>query len=121
MKAVLDARAEMGGISSLELIGSLVASGMDSQYKETLNFDAVTGKAAKDSEGKSKSSSGNELKLDAATGLISGKGYQDQIEFNPGTSYAVTVNARHSGFQKKSGENMGSGITMQEATTSTLD
>ncbi len=93
--------------------------------KTSSNFEyqssAITGKAAKDSNGNSKSGGDDGLKLDAPTALISGKGYQDVIEFNPGTSYAVTVTARHSGFQKKSGENMGNGITMQEATTSTLD
>lgn len=85
---------------------------------EELTISPLTGKAS-DKDNSKDSSEG--LKLDAATALISGKGYQGAIEFNPGTSYAVTVNARHSGFQNKSGENMGSGITMQEATTSTLD
>ena len=120
MKAVLDARAEMGGISSLELIGSLVASGMDSQYKESLNFDAVTGKAAKDSNEKSSENSSDGLKLDAATALISGKGYRSEIELNPGSSYSIKAQGRFSEFQKHSGENMGAGTTMQEATTSTL-
>ncbi len=119
MKAVLKANADLRGIKDEDILEAVVRAG--DSTTQSITFDAVTGKAAKDSEGKSKSSSESGLKLDAATGLISGKGYQDQIEFNPGTSYAVTVNARHSGFQKKSGENMGSGITMQEATTSTLD
>lgn len=89
-------------------------------YINEQTISPLTGKAAKNANGNSKEDSEG-LKLDAATALISGEGYQGAIEFNPGTSYAVTVNARHSGFQKKSGENMGSGITMQEATTSTLD
>ena len=119
MKTLLRINSEMQGTSSDVLIASLIGSTLDESYK--LELDAVTGKAAKDSNGNSKVGGDDGLKLDAATALISGKGYQSTIEFNPGTSYAVTVNARHSGFQKKSGENMGSGITMQEATTSTLD
>lgn len=118
MKTLLQVNSEMQGISPDALIASMVGSTLDSNYK--FEVDAVTGKASKDANGNSKETNSG-LKLDAATALISGKGYQGAIEFNPGTSYAVTVNARHSGFQKKSGENMGSGITMQEATTSTLD
>ena len=118
MKNVMSVHAKLNGVSPSFIIQTLVGSTMSEESK--LEFDAVTGKASKDSNGNSKDSDDG-LKLDAATALISGKGYQGNIEFNPGTSYAVTVNARHSGFQKKSGENMGSGITMQEATTSTLD
>ena len=110
-KAILETH---GGTKPL--IAHFLASQTDTT--EELTISPLTGKAS-DKDNSKDSSEG--LKLDAATALISGKGYQGAIEFNPGTSYAVTVNARHSGFQKKSGENMGSGITMQEATTSTLD
>ena len=99
-----------------ELIYNMLVSQVNNFEKQ--DIAPLTGKAS-DKDNSKEGSEG--LKLDAATALISGKGYQGAIEFNPGTSYAVTVNARHSGFQKKSGENMGSGITMQEATTSTLD
>ena len=118
MRTLLQVNSEMQGVSTDSIIASMIGSTLNENSR--LEFDAVTGKASKDANGNSKES-GDGLKLDAATALISGKGYQGAIEFNPGTSYAVTVNARHSGFQKKSGENMGSGITMQEATTSTLD
>lgn len=120
MKAVLNVNADLQGIKPSDMLKALLGAESSESIKTKLEFDAVTGKASKDANGNSKES-GDGLKLDAATALISGKGYQGAIEFNPGTSYAVTVNARHSGFQKKSGENMGSGITMQEATTSTLD
>ena len=118
MRTLLQVNSEMQGVPADSIIASMIGSTLNENSR--LEFDAVTGKASKDANGNSKES-GDGLKLDAATALISGKGYQGAIEFNPGTSYAVTVNARHSGFQKKSGENMGSGITMQEATTSTLD
>ena len=119
MKAVLKAHADINRTTPDNMLRTLL--GAKSKIVNDLKFTAVTGKAAKDANGNSKTGGDDGLKLDAPTGLITGKGYQDQIEFNPGTSYAVTVNARHSGFQKTSGENMGSGITMQEATTSTLD
>lgn len=119
MKAVLKAHADINRTTPDNMLRTLL--GAKRKTVNDLKFTAVTGKAAKDANGNSKTEGDDGLKLDAPTGLITGKGYQDQIEFNPGTSYAVTVNARHSGFQKKSGENMGSGITMQEATTSTLD
>lgn len=119
MKAVLRINAYSQGVTPDVIIKSLLNA--NSSTTSRLEFDAVTGKAAKDANGNSKVGGDDGLKLDAPTALIYGKGYQDNIEFNPGTSYAVTVNAHHSGFQKKSGENMGSGITMQEATTSTLD
>ena len=120
MRAVIKVHSEMGGLSENELIGSLISSNVGGSYE--LNFDAVTGKAAKDSEGKSKSGgdSSEGLKLDAATALISGKGYKSEIELNPGSSYSIKAQGRFSEFQKHSGENMGAGITMKEATTSTL-
>ena len=119
MKAVLRINAYSQGVTPDVIIKSLLNA--NSSTTSRLEFDAITGKAAKDANGNSKVGGDDGLKLDAPVALISGIGYQDNIEFNPRTSYAVTVNARHSGFQKKSGENMGSGITMQEATTSTLD
>ena len=115
-KAVLEINAMKQGVSTDFLLAQLMGT---TSYVYSQTFNAVTGKAAKATRDANEGDDG--LKLDAPTALISGKGYQDNIEFNPGTSYAVTVNARHSGFQKKSGENMGNGITMQDATTSTLD
>jgi hypothetical protein len=50
----------------------MIGSSMSEDYR--LEFDAVTGKASKDANGNSKES-GDGLKLDAATALISGKGY----------------------------------------------
>jgi hypothetical protein len=110
MKAVLKAHADINGITPDVMLQTLL--GAKSKTINDLKFTAVTGKAAKDANGNSKTGGDDGLKLDAPTGLLTGKGYQDQIELNPGTSYAVTVNARHSGFRKTSGENMGSGITM---------
>ena len=87
------------------------------QLQETDELTAVSGKA---SDKGSSSDSSDGLKLDAVTAFITGKGYSTNIELNPGSSYAVSVKARYSEFQKHSGENMGAGITMQEASTSTL-
>jgi hypothetical protein len=49
-----------------------------------MELDAVTGSASKKSED-GKSSGG--LKLDAATAVVTGKGYSTNIELNPGSSY----------------------------------
>jgi hypothetical protein len=57
----------------------------------------MTGKAAKDANGNSKENSEG-LKLDAASALITGKGYNTNIELNTGSSYAVNVKARYSEF-----------------------
>jgi len=78
---------------------------------DKMDIDPLTGKAAKDANGNSKESSEG-LKLDAATALITGKGYKSEIELNPGSNYAVKTLGRFSEFQKKSGENMGAGTTM---------
>lgn len=123
MRKVIEVRAEYAKITGQpggtenEIIASLVGSGIDTSSK--IELDAVTGKAAKDANGNSKGSSG-ELKLDAATAAITGKGYQSEIELNTGSSYSVKVLGRFSEFQKTSGENLGAGISMKEATTSTL-
>ena len=111
-KAVLDIH---GGAKNL--IPTFLSSQIDDS--QTVNFSPLTGKAAKDANGNSKENSEG-LKLDAASALITGKGYNTNIELNTGSSYAVNVKARYSEFQKHSGENMGAGITMQEASTSTL-
>lgn len=55
MRAIIKVHSEMGGLSENELIGSLISSNVGGNYE--LSFDAVTGKAAKDSDGKSKSGS----------------------------------------------------------------
>ena len=117
MKAVLRINAYNQGVTPDVIIKSLLASG--SSTSSRLEFDAVTGKASKDTNGNSKTDSSDGLKLDAATALVSGKGYKESMEFNTGTSYAVTVNGVHTEFQKKSGENMGQ-ITMNEALQSSL-
>lgn len=117
MRAVLGIHADLSGTTPAALLTSLVSSKMSTTYQ--LDVDAVTGKAAKDANGNSKGTSG-ELKLDAATAAITGKGYQSEIELNPGSSYSVKVLGRFSEFQKTSGENLGAGISMKEATTSTL-
>lgn len=118
MKAILDINAFQQRISSNDLIASLISSGASSTYK--VEYDAVTGKAAKDANGNSKTGSSSEgLKLDAPVALIKGAGYKKVMEFNPGTSYAVTVNGIHTEFQKHSGENLGQ-TTMDEVLQSTL-
>lgn len=109
MKTVLRLHSKDPGLT----IANWIISKSDSitDYK----LSPVTGKASKDNS--SQQSQG--IKLDAATAFVSGKGSRESMEFNTGTSYAVTVNGIHSEFQKSSGENMGQ-ITMDEALQSTL-
>lgn len=116
MQNLINANSQIfGGLSKSDLIYGLVHSGTDESYK--MELDAVTGSASKKSEN-GKSSGG--LKLDAATAVVTGKGYSTNIELNPGSSYQVTALGRFTEFQKNSGENMGAGTTMKEATESTL-
>lgn len=109
-RAILDTH---GGTDYM--IANFLSSQMDSTSE--LDIQPLTGKATK--EGSDQSSSDG-LKLDAATALVTGKGYRSEIELNPGSSYAIKVLGRFTEFQKKSGENMGTGTTMQEATESTI-
>lgn len=119
MKAVLDINAYQSGTTSDELIAQMIGSRLNFTSKE--EYDAVTGKAAKDANGNSKSgsSSSEGLKLDAPVALVRGIGYHEVMEFNPGTSYATTVKGIHTEFQKHSGENLGQ-TTMDEVLKSTL-
>ena len=111
-KATLEAH---GGVEQ----NIMLFLGSQQDYIKEQAISPLTGKAAKDSNGNSKEDSEG-LKLDAASAFITGKGYNTNIELNTGSNYAVNVKARYSEFQKHSGENMGAGITMQEASTSTL-
>ena len=101
--------------ASKNLIAQYLTSQTSNSYEESIS--PLTGKASNKDNDK-ESSEG--LKLDAATALVTGKGYKAEIELNPGSSYAVKATGRFSEFQKNSGENMGAGTTMQEATESTL-
>ena len=111
MKTLLKVNADLNGVSYDQLLSSLVGQQMDYTIKYD---DGSSKKSDKDS------SNSSDLKLDAATALITGKGYNTNMSLNVGSSYAVNVKARYSEFQKHSGENMGAGITMKEASTSTL-
>ena len=101
--------------ASKNLIAQYLTSQTSGSYEESVS--PLTGKASSKDNDK-ESSEG--LKLDAATALVTGKGYRAEIELNPGSSYAVKATGRFSEFQKNSGENMGAGTTMREATESTL-
>jgi len=72
MKTLLEVNSEIQGVSSDAIISAMIGSTLNENYK--LEFDAVTGEASKHANGDSKES-GDGLKLDAATALISGKGY----------------------------------------------
>ena len=115
-KSVLQINAFAQGTTVEELLKPLIGTG---NHSESLTFNSITKGSSKSSDGSSKSS--KELELDAASALISGKGYKSEINLNPGSSYSVTVQGRFSQFQKHNQENMGAGTTMQEATESTVN
>ena len=100
-----------------ELIANFLSSQVSDYVKQDIS--PLTGKASSSKDNDKESSEG--LKLDAATALITGKGYQTEIELNPGSSYSVKALGRFTEFQKQGGGNMGAGTTMQEATESTLN
>lgn len=116
MKATLNINAAEQGIDPTSLLSELIGS--ETGITRHIEYDPITGKGAKKDDNSDNNSEG--LKLDAATALISGKGYKSEIELNPGSSYSVKAQGRFSEFQKHNGENMGAGTTMKEATTSTL-
>jgi hypothetical protein len=89
-KAVLDIH---GGANNL--IPTFLSSQIEDS--QTVSFSPLTGKAAKDANGNSKENSEG-LKLDVASALITGKGYNTNIELNTGSRYAVNVKARYSEF-----------------------
>jgi hypothetical protein len=95
MRRTLKVRAELNGIDPGQLIIDAVAQRVDYSVKHEV--DAMTGKAAKDTNGNSKESSDG-LKLDAASAFITGKGYNTNMELNTGSNYAVNVKARYSEF-----------------------
>lgn len=114
MKAILTINAYKQGTTPDKMISYLLNAGASNASK--FEIDAIAGKGSKSS---SEVGGGSKLKYDAASALISGEGYNEVMEFNTGTSYAVKVNGRHTEFQKHSGENMGQ-CTMDEALQSTL-
>ena len=58
MKAVLKANADLQGIKAEDMLQAVIGAG--DSITQSITFEAVTGKAAKDSEGKSKKGSGLE-------------------------------------------------------------
>jgi len=92
MKNLLRVNSAMTGTSPDAIIASMIGAELD----ESNTLDAVSGKAAS-KDGSSKDGSDG-LKLNAATALITGKGYKSEIELNPGSSYAVKVLGRYSEF-----------------------
>ena len=114
MKAVLKAKSEMGGMSEDGLIGSLIGSNIDTV--NDLKFTAVTGKAAKDADGKSKS--GNGTDTPASVQFLLGNGYSQMVEFNIGNSQSVKALGRFGVLQDVNKHNLGQGSNLQDVSKS---
>ena len=112
MKAVLKMHATIQRTTPENIINSLLNAG--SSYDQRLEFDAVTGKASKGTEGSTK----GDAEVSAGMAFVMGQGPREVVEFNTGTSYAVKVNGIKGVLQTHSNENLGQGATLQDATKS---
>lgn len=113
-KAILDAHAAMRGTTTPDLIETMLSSRISSTYGQTLN--SISDKNGKDGSG-SKSGSGSS---DNSAGLsfVMGQGPREIVSFNTGTSNEISVIGIKGLLQTKSGENLGQGSTLQDATKS---
>ena len=114
MKAVLKANADLQGIKAEDMLEAVVRAG-DSTM-QSITFDAVTGKAAKDADGKSKSSSGTDTP--SSVQFLLGNGYQEMVEFNIGNSQSVKTLGRFGILQDVNKNNLGQGSTLQDVSSS---
>lgn len=88
-------------------------SNFSADFQKDLNPDGT-----KKSSSEGSSSSGTDL--DPVKAFILGKGYQQPITFNNGTSVAITVNGRYSTLVDHSGKQLGNDATLQDVTNSTF-
>ena len=114
MKTLLEVNSEIQGVSSDAIISAMIGSTLNENYR--LEFDAVTGKAAKDSNGNSKLEGSSENS--AGLAFVLGQGPRELIDFNTGSSVSARVLGIKGVLQTKSKENLGQGATLQDATKS---
>ena len=111
MRTLLDIHS---GGNTKQLIAQMIGAETIDSHK--LEFDAVTGKAAKDANGNSKGE--GDSKNSAGLAFALGQGPREMIEFNTGSSYAVRVLGIKGVLQTHSKENLGQGATLKDATKS---
>ena len=114
MKSVLQVHADVQGISTKDMLQTLIGSQMSEESR--IEFDAVTGKAAKDANGNSKS--GNGTDTPASVQFLLGNGYSEMIDFNIGNSQSIRVLGRFGILQDKEKNNLGQGSNLQDVSKS---
>ena len=111
MQAVIKLHADDRGVSPMDMIASLIGSGVSSETKRT--YDAVTGKAAKDANGNSKSPGGDMI---PAVAFFQGLGEKNTFVIQDKTSDVLKINTISAPITSK-GSNTGS-ITLDELSRS---
>ena len=89
MKAVLNVNADLQGIKASDMLKALLGAESSESAKTKLEFDAVTGKAAKDSNGNSKS---DEEKMIPALAFFNGLGEKETFIIQDKTSDGLKIN-----------------------------
>lgn len=112
-KAVLEINALENKMTPEQYIGAIIGS--RTSNTQHLEFDAVTGKAAKDTNGSTEKGS---VENSAGLAFVLGQGPRELLDFNTGTSNAIRVLGIKGVLQTHSKENLGQGSTLQDATKS---
>ena len=116
MKAVLKANADLQGIKAEDMLQAVIGAGDNTM--QSITFDAVTGKAAKDSEGKSKSDSG--LEINSAVQLLAGMSSPREFTFNIGNGNSFSGLARISSINDVDEKPFGGDFSYSEIYKSSL-
>ena len=115
MRSVLAGRAALQNENPIDILRSLIGATSSSNTK--IEYDAITGKGSSNSKSGSGGTSDNNS---AALAFVLGQGPRELINFNTGTSNQIQVLGIKGALQTHSGENLGQGSTLQDATKSTL-
>ena len=108
-RAILDSH---GGTKPL--IQAFLTSQQDAT--ENITISPLTGKAAKDSNGKTDGKGGTDTP--ASVQFLLGNGYSEVVEFNIGNSQSVKALGRFGILQDKEKNNLGQGSTLQDVSKS---
>ena len=103
MKTVLQVNADIQGISVANILQTLVGSTLDETSR--LEFDAVTGKASKDSNGKSKDNGGGDMTPSMA--FFMGMGDRNTFVIQDKTKDGLKVNTNSMSLLDSQGHNLG--------------
>ena len=125
MRGTLQANADLQGSNIIDIIRSSLLSRTSATVHKTVDYQEgftkyVFGLGSEKNSNKGEGDDDDGIKYDAATALIFGKGYQEQIELNPKSNWQITATGIYSVLQNHDGSNMGNNVSMQEASKSTV-